>query len=140
MRFAASDDVSQYLSGALKMGDVAQQAGAVDSELDVFGTKLQGRSVADGLTSAGRIEASAINREAGIAGAQAAGNASMMAGLGKVAGSFIGGIPTGGGSPGIGTGADFGEVGTAGSDLADFGYTPAQDKAFHNGGIDYGWL
>ena len=57
------------------------------------------------------------------------------ANLAGLAGSF------GGGGPGIGTGAEFGEVGTTGSDLADFGYSAADDIAFHDGtGIDYGYL
>lgn len=58
-----------------------------------------------------------------------------MEGIGNLAfGAYKGGhLGGGGGSPGIGTGADFGEVGTSGSDLADFSYTPAEDIAFNNG-------
>ena len=61
-------------------------------------------------------------------------------GAGKaIAGGFASGAFDKG--PGIGTGAEFGEVGTAGSDMASFGYTPEQDKLFHSGaGIDYGYL
>lgn len=49
-----------------------------------------------------------------------------------MAGTALGSINFGGG-PGIGTGAEFGEVGTSGSDMAAFGYTPAEDLAFHSG-------
>ena len=72
-----------------------------------------------------------------------AGANTIAAGIGaagRAVSGFMSAIPLPGGSPGIGTGSDFGEIGTSGSDLADFGYTPAQDRAFHNGGIDYGWL
>ena len=56
-----------------------------------------------------------------------------------IAGGFASGAFNKG--PGIGTGAEFGEVGTAGSDMASFGYTPEQDRLFHSGaGIDYGYL
>ena len=57
-------------------------------------------------------------------------------------GANLAGLAKGfGGGPGIGKGAEFGEVGTTGSDLADFGYSAADDIAFHDGtGIDYGYL
>ena len=52
--------------------------------------------------------------------------------ISDIAGTALGSINFGGG-PGIGKGAEFGEVGTSGSDMAAFGYTPAEDLAFHSG-------
>ena len=105
------------------------------------GTDLMGKTAATGIAEAGKVEAANITGAAQAALANAQGQASIMSGIGKIGGAFIGaGIDAGAFGGGIGKGADFGEVGTSGSDLADFGYTPEQDRAYHNGGIDYGWL
>ena len=95
-----------------------------------------------GINSQAKIKSSGYEAEAIKAGGQARGQSAMFQGLGSMASGIAGGFGArGSGSPGIGTGSGFGEIGTAGSDMADFGYTPAQDIAFNNGtGIDYGWL
>ena len=76
------------------------------------------------------------------------GNAGMMLGIGN---SILGGVssimsnmPKDSGKlpgvPGVGDAA-LGDIGTSGSDLSAFGYTPKQDIAFNSGaGIDYGYL
>ena len=67
----------------------------------------------------------------------------IMGGVRAAGGAIAGGITSGAFNkgPGTGTGPEFGEVGTTGSDMASFGYTPEQDKLFHSGaGIDYGYL
>ena len=106
----------------------------------VAATSLMGKTAATGIKAAGDVEAAGIvgAARAGLANAQ--GNAAIMKGIGSIASSAIGAIPTGGGGGSVGTGSAFGEVGTSGSDMSAFGYTPAQERAFHNGGIDYGYL
>ena len=64
---------------------------------------------------------------------QQAGNASMFGGAMSGLSSLAFGAYKGGHFDGGGGGAEFGEIGTSGSDLADFGYTPAEDIAFNNG-------
>ena len=61
------------------------------------GTELMGRTASKGISAAGEVEAAEILGDAGAAYAQAQGNASIMSGIGKIGGSLIGAIPTGGG-------------------------------------------
>ena len=92
------------------------------------------------LLNEGRLEAAKLGIAANEAAVPSTGEvigSSLLSGLSGFAGPIASGL----GGSGIGTGADFGQVGTSGSDMASFGYTPAQDKAFHSGvGIDYGYL
>ena len=141
MRFAGTRIEGFMGDDSPNFGEMAQKGLALRNKEETTATDLMGKTAATGIAEAGKVEAANITGAAQSALANAKGQASIMSGIGKIGGSFIGaGIDAGAFGGGIGKGAAFGEVGTSGSDLADFGYTPEQDRAFHSGGIDYGWL
>ena len=97
-----------------------------------------------GILNEAKLEAARLGVAAEMAQVPGMGEVigtSILEGLGNSAGPIAKGLKGLGKSPGIGKGPEFGEVGTTGSDMAAFGYTPQQDKDFHSGkGIDYGYL
>ena len=134
MRFAGTRMEGFMGDDRPDFGALSQKALANRTAESTAGTDLMGKTAATGIAAAGAVEAANITGAAQASLANAQGQASIMSGLGSIAGSAIGAF----GTPGIGTGASFGEVGTSGSDMASFGYTPAQDRAFHNGtGIEW---
>ena len=139
MTVFAGDRIEQFMNrnkpdyGGL--GSALESYGSAERVAD---TELEAKIEAAQMTADAQVKAAKLTGQGYSAQADASVFGSAMGALGKIGSAGIGAIPTGG--SGIGTGANFGEVGTSGSDLADFGYTPEQDKAFHNGGIDYGWL
>jgi len=138
MNFAASPGMEDFISkSGPKMGEVASAAAKLNSFVKKAGVAEQGKTGAMGIEAGSIFAANDINEEASAAAAASAGRQSMINGVGQIASGFMGAIPTGGG----GGGAALGEIGSSGSDMADFGYTPEQDIAFNSGeGIDYGWL
>ena len=137
MRFAGTRIEGLLGSDRPDFGSLAQKGLANRTQESTAATDLMGKTAATGISEAGKVEAANITGAAAQSLANAQSQASIMSGIGQIAGSAIGAF----GSSGIGKGAAFGEVGTSGSDMASFGYTPAQDKAFHSGvGIDYGYL
>ena len=136
MRFAGTR-MEGFLGGdGPNFGDMSQAGLKMRNKESTTATDLMGKTAATGIAEAGKVEAANITGAAQTALANAKGQAAVMSGIGDIAGSFIGAI--GSGSPGIGKGADFGEVGTSGSDMASFGYTPEEDIAFNNGtGIEW---
>ena len=96
MRFAGSAPVTDFLSKSVDMGSVAQKAAENRSQLKNAGTQLQGQVGATGISAAGEAEAAKIVGAAGVALANAQGNASMMSTIGQIGGAAIGQIPTGG--------------------------------------------
>ena len=137
MNFAASPGMEDFISkSGPKMGEVASAAAKLNSFVKRAGVAEQGKTGAMGIEAGSIFAANDINEESAAAAAASAGRQSMINGVGQAAAGFMGAIPTGGGG-----GAALGEIGSSGSDMADFGYTPEQDIAFNNGtGIDYGWL
>ena len=134
MRFAGTRMESFMGGDRPDFSALAQKGLANRTEESTAATDLMGKTAATGISEAGKVEAANIvgAAQASLASAQAQG--SMFSALGQIGGAAIGAF----GSPGIGTGASFGQVGTSGSDMASFGYTPAQDRAFHNGtGIEW---
>lgn len=137
MRFAGtrmegflSDDRPDY-------GALAVKGGGMRSAERATGTDLQGKVGATGIGEAGQVEAANIVGAAAAQKAQSEMMGSMFSNLGKIGGAAIGQF----GGDLFGGGATYGQVGTSGSDMASFGYTPAQDRAFNSGeGIDYGYL
>ena len=103
MRFAGtrmegflSDDRPDY-------GEMAQKGLALRNKEETAATDLMGKTAATGIAEAGRVEAANITGAAQAAVANAQGNAAIMKGIGGIASSAIGAIPTGGGSamPGV---------------------------------------
>ena len=97
MRFAGTrmegflgDDRPEY-------GSLAQKAVANRTAESTAGTELMGKTAATGIAEAGKVEAADITGAAQVALANAQGQAAIMSGIGDIAGSFIGAIPTGGG-------------------------------------------
>ena len=97
MRFAGTrmegflgDDRPEY-------GSLAQKAVANRTAESTAGTELMGKTAATGIVEAGKVEAADITGAAQVALANAQGQAAIMSGIGDIAGSFIGAIPTGGG-------------------------------------------
>ena len=130
MNFAASPGMEDFLSkSGPKMGEVASAAAKLNSFVKKAGVVEEGKTGAMGIEAGSIFAANDINEEAGAAAAASAGRQSMINGVGAVASGFMGAIPTGGG----GGGAALGEIGSSGSDMADFGYTPEEDIAFNNG-------
>ncbi len=130
MNFAASPGMEDFISkSGPKMGEVATAAAELNSFVKRAGVIEEGKTGAMGVEAGSIFAANDINEKAGAAAAASAGRQSMINGVGQIASGFIGAIPTGGG----GGGAALGEIGSSGSDMADFGYTPEQDFAFNNG-------
>ena len=80
--------------------DAGEQAVVGDNlraKESTMATDLMGRTTSKGITAAGEVEAAGILADAQGALAQAQGNAAMMKGIGGIASSLVGAIPTGGG-------------------------------------------
>ena len=134
-RYAGDVDVSAFMTGP-DLGKLSQKSAVNDAKFNIAGIKSEANIGAAGLSEYGATigNQAVMDAQSSLAAAQA--QASTMSMIGNLAGAGIGAMKGMGGG-----GAAFGEVGTSGSDMADFGYTPAQDKAFHSGeGIDYGYL
>ena len=97
MRFAGSEPVTNYLKSSVNMGGVAQAGAKHRSAIRNAATALEGQVGAAGVNAAGQVEAASIIADAGVAQAQAQGNAAMMQGIGGIASSAIGAFGGGGG-------------------------------------------
>ena len=98
MRFAGSAPVTDFLAKSMDHGAVAQKAQETRSAVNQAGVEAQGQTAARGITAAGEVEAASIVGAAQQSLANAQGQAAMMKGIGGIASSAIGAIPTGGGS------------------------------------------
>ena len=134
MRFAGTR-MEGLLSGQRPdFGATAQAGNKLRNAEETAITDMMGKTASTGINEAGKVEAANIVGAAQQSLANAQSTAAILGGIGDIAGAAIGKF----GSPGIGKGAAFGEVGTSGSDMASFGYTPAEDIAFNNGtGIEW---
>lgn len=142
-RFAASSpQITNFLTKSPKYDAIGNMDSEARSSERRTSTELEGATASTGLDSMGQIKSAGHAARATIAQGQAAAAGTRAQGFSSMMGSIAGGIGSMDfGSPGIGTGSAFGEVGTAGSDMSSFGYSAADDIAFNNGtGIDYGWL
>ena len=143
MRFAGAN-IASFMSERPNFGELGSLGMEARSSERQTNTASEGFVAQAGLDSMAKIKEAKYQAEgieaqgaANAAATRAQGMSSMMSGI---AGG-IGNMSFGGGGGSVGTGAGFGQVGTSGSDMASFGYTPAQDRAFHSGvGIDYGYL
>ena len=138
MRFAGSK-IANLLGDKPNYDEIGSQ-GTVESALGAANTALNNAKAADAVM---RSEAEVLAAEANADAIAAQGQAQATASMANSIGSAIGGLAGSFGSmsPGIGTGAAFGQAGTAGSDMAAMGYTPQQEALFNSGaGIDYGYL
>ena len=79
-------------------GNITESALAYRNKEDTAYTDLMGQTAATGIAEAGKVEAAGIVGAAQASAAQAQGQASIMKGIGGIASSAIGAIPTGGGS------------------------------------------
>ena len=89
MRFAGSAPITDFLNKSVDMGSVAQKAAENRSALQQAGTQLQGELAAAGINAQGKVEAAGIVGAAQSSLATAQGNAAVMSGIGKIAGSAI---------------------------------------------------
>ena len=147
MRFAGSSpQIASYMQSSPRFDEMGDMYGKARTHERNTGHEAEAIVAGSGLDAMGQVKAAshqARGIEAQGAAQAAATEARGFQGMFSGIASGIGNMSFGGGSgsPGIGTGANFGEVGTSGSDMADFSYTPAQDAAFNSGaGIDYGYL
>jgi hypothetical protein len=137
-RFAAGPSVSSFFADSPQYGVISDKLMQAKSQQRQAATQAESFVERSGLDSMERIRTAEAQARATAAGAAGDASATRSQGMSSMFGSIAGGIGSmdfggGGGSPGIGTGAEFGEVGTMGSDMYDFNYTPAQDIAFNNG-------
>ena len=103
-------------------------------------TKAEGLVHGAGINSMAQVASAGFQADAIKAQGQAAGQSAMWQGISSGISGLAGGFGAMGGGGG-GAADTFGAVGSKGSDMASFGYTPAQDVAFNSGvGIDYGYL
>ena len=137
-RYAAGPSVSAFFADSPQYGVISDKLMQAKSQQRQAATQAESFVERSGLDSMARIRSAEAQARATAAGAQADASATRAQGMSKMIGSIAGGIGKmdfGGPpeSPGIGTGAEFGEVGTMGSDMYDFHYTPAEDIAFNDG-------
>ena len=97
MRFAGTRMEGFMDTKGPKFGDMAIQDLSNRNRESTTATDLMGKTAATGIQAAGAVEAAGIvgSAQAGLANAQ--GQAAIMSGIGQIAGSAIGAIPTGGG-------------------------------------------
>ena len=123
---------ASYLKHKFNSEDISKSATAGDTRVEnaiLYGNAnlLKAMDMAEKIEEIAKYGGDAIR----VSGQQA-GFASGVAGAADAVGSLALGALKGG-HLGGGGGAEYGEIGTSGSDLADFGYTPAEDIAFNNG-------
>ena len=98
MRFAGTRMEGFMGDDRPDFGALSQKALANRTAESTAGTDLMGKTAATGIAAAGAVEAANITGAAQASLANAQGQASIMSGLGSIASSAIGAIPTGGGS------------------------------------------
>ena len=109
-------------------GNIGESALAMSNKESTTATDLMGKTASVGIKAAGDVEAAGIVGQAQAGVAQAQGQAAIMEGIGGIASSAIGAIPTGGGLPAIGTQA------RANADMKTLGsYTQADMNALWKG-------
>ena len=99
MRFAGSR-IEGFMGSDNRpdFGNINETGLAIRNKESTTATDLMGQTAATGIKAAGDVEASKIVGAAQASAAQAQGQASIMKGIGGIASSAIGAIPTGGGS------------------------------------------
>ena len=132
----AGQEMNKFFGHGVDMGSIGNMGMRAQSATNIADTKAESFLESSQIKADASVEATKLISEAQAKLGSAQSQASGMSGLmGGIAGG-IGNMSFGGGG-----GSTIGAVGTKGSDMASFGYTPAQDKAFHSGvGIDYGYL
>ena len=81
-------------------GNIGESALAYRNKEDTAATDLMGKTASVGIKAAGDVEAAGIVGQAQAGVAQAQGQAAIMEGIGGIASSALGAIPTGGGGGG----------------------------------------
>ena len=134
MRFAGHR-IEDYFAGP-NMGKLVGGAEQINAREKTAGIQAQAQVASSSIYGDATKEAGELIGAAEAAAGRDAMWGSIFNTVGQVGGAAIGKFGSG-----IGKGAEFGEVGTSGSDMAAFGYTPEQDRLFNSGvGIDYGYL
>lgn len=140
MRFANPPGIAAFMQKNAGYDEIGGRAvkDAVDQDLTTMGTMGQAQSNA--LATIAQDKAAEYMRDAQAFGMAKQADANMFgsiaSGVANLGGAAFQKFGTGG--LGIGKGAAFGEVGTSGSDMASFGYTPEQDRLFNSGvGIEW---
>ena len=123
---------ASYLKHKFNSEDISKSATAGDTRVEnaiLYGNAnlLKAMDMAETLEGIAKYGGAATR----VSGQQA-GLAAGVAGAADAVGSLALGALKRGHLGGSG-GAEYGEIGTSGSELADFGYTPAEDIAFNNG-------
>ena len=132
MKFAGINLANFMDAEGFNEGLITRNAIDANSKLRRAGMIAKGSLLGSGLKAMADIEMGKLGASATEYAGEQAGNSALfsgiMGGLSGLGSGIIGRKP-----PGIGTGAGFGQVGTIGSDMADYGYSSAQDIAFNNG-------
>tara|TARA_R100001224_G_scaffold105630_1_gene79516 strand:- start:469 stop:891 length:423 start_codon:yes stop_codon:yes gene_type:complete len=138
MRFANPPGIANFLAEQADYGSLGNQGLKDETENELAEMNAEKQGMETGLRMLAKDQAADHYRDARQYAAGQQRQSAMVGGaLDAAAGLASAGIQAGA-SSGIGTGADFGEVGTSGSDMADFGYTPEQDRLFNSGvGIEW---
>ena len=129
MRFAGTR-MESFMGGENRpdFGNINETGLAIRNKESTAYTDLMGKTAATGIAEAGKVEAAGIVGQAQAGVAQAQGQAAIMEGIGGIASSALGAIPTGGGLPAIGTQA------RANADMKTLGsYTQADMNALWKG-------
>ena len=101
MRFAGTR-MESFMGGENRpdFGNINETGLAIRNKESTAYTDLMGKTAATGIAEAGKVEAAGIVGQAQAGVAQAQGQAAIMEGIGGIASSAIGAIPTGGGGGG----------------------------------------
>ena len=98
MRFAGTRMEGFLGDDRPNFGEMSQKGLALRNKEETTATDLMGKTAATGISEAGKVEAAGIVGAAQSSLANAQGQASIMSGIGKIGGAFIGaGIDAGGG-------------------------------------------
>ena len=111
MRFAGTRMEGFLGDDSPDFGSLAQKGLANRTQESTAATDLMGQTASTGIAEAGRVEAANITGAAATSLANAQGQASIMSGLGSIAGSAIGAF----GTPSISSYSDIPAAGLTGS-------------------------
>ena len=129
MRFAGTR-MESFMGGENRpdFGNIGESALAMSNKESTTATDLMGKTASVGIKAAGDVEAAGIVGQAQAGVAQAQGQAAIMEGIGGIASSALGAIPTGGGG-GAGTSMKWNPSGVD--------TTSAYSSGLNIGGQDY---
>ena len=142
MRFANPPGIANFLADKANYGSLGNQGLRDETENELMEMNSVKQGMETGLRTLAKDKAADHYRDARqFAAGQQRQSSMVNAGIGAATGLLTTGMEHGfnfGSNAGVGTGSAFGEVGTSGSDMSAFGYTPEEDRLF-NSGVGVEW-